>query len=379
MVRLAGFVLRHKLLVVLFWVAMFGVGVYASSQTTERLVVDFSLPGQPGYETETQLLETLRQRRVQPADHRRRHRARGAPRWSRSSTRSPPVFDELEKALPGTRTVDFADTQDPKFITEDGRTTFLLVYPEPFESFTDVGPTSRCAPSSSRRARTPASTSGSPATTCWPQGTEDPEAPSVLVETLIGAARRAGSCCSFVFASFLAFVPLLIAAVSILTTFLVVLLVTYVTDVSFVVQFLIALVGLGVAIDYSLLVVTRWREERAHGRDNDEAVVDRDAVPPGTRWSPPGSPWRSACCALVVIPVPAAAQHGHRRHAHPAGQHRGRAHPAAGAAGQIGPAGRLAADPARGQAVPGLDARGPRSSCGTAGSPPASRSSRSAR
>ena len=104
------------------------------------------------------------------------------------------------------------------------------------------------------------------------QGTDDPEAPSVLAETLLGALG-ALAVLLFVFASFLAFVPLLIAAVSILTTFLIVLLGTYVTDVSFVVQFLIALVGLGVAIDYSLLVVTRWREERAHGRDNDEAVV----------------------------------------------------------------------------------------------------------
>ena len=37
-------------------------------------------------------------------------------------------------------------------------------------------------------------------------------------------------------------------------------------------EFLIALIGLGVAIDYSLLIVTRWREERAHGYENDEAV-----------------------------------------------------------------------------------------------------------
>jgi RND superfamily putative drug exporter len=39
------------------------------------------------------------------------------------------------------------------------------------------------------------------------------------------------------------------------------------------VQFLISLVGLGVAIDYSLLLVSRWREERAHGHDNRAAVV----------------------------------------------------------------------------------------------------------
>ena len=81
--------------------------------------------------------------------------------------------------------------------------------------------------------------------------------------------------------------PLLIAAVSILTTFLIVLLLTTFTDVSFVVQFLIALVGLGVAIDYSLLVVSRWREEIAHGHANEEAVRISRTPRPGTPCSPP--------------------------------------------------------------------------------------------
>ena len=77
---------------------------------------------------------------------------------------------------------------------------------------------------------------------------------------------------SFVFASFLAVVPIGMAIVSIFTTFLLLLGLTEFTDVSPIVQFLIALVGLGVAIDYSLLVVSRWREERTHGRSGDEAV-----------------------------------------------------------------------------------------------------------
>ena len=47
---------------------------------------------------------------------------------------------------------------------------------------------------------------------------------------------------------------------------------TQLTDVSPVVQFLIALLGLGVAIDYALIVVSRWREELANGLDGDEAV-----------------------------------------------------------------------------------------------------------
>ncbi|MFW6725004.1 MMPL family transporter [Streptomyces sp. MAR4 CNY-716] len=45
------------------------------------------------------------------------------------------------------------------------------------------------------------------------------------------------------------------------------------TEVPFVVEFLIALVGLGIAIDYSLLVVTRWREERDRGAATENAIV----------------------------------------------------------------------------------------------------------
>ena len=47
---------------------------------------------------------------------------------------------------------------------------------------------------------------------------------------------------------------------------------TYLLNVNFVIQFLVGLIGLGVAIDYSLLLITRWREELAHGSDNETAI-----------------------------------------------------------------------------------------------------------
>ena len=77
---------------------------------------------------------------------------------------------------------------------------------------------------------------------------------------------------AFVFASFLAIVPLFMAIVSIMTTFLLLWGLTTFTDISPIVQFLVALIGLGVAIDYALLIVVRWREELAHGRTGDEAI-----------------------------------------------------------------------------------------------------------
>src|SRR5207253_10823364 len=97
------------------------------------------------------------------------------------------------------------------------------------------------------------------------------QGPGVFVEALLGGLGALGIL-AFVFGSLLAFVPIVMAIVSIMTTFLIVWGLTTITDVSPIVQFLVALIGLGVAIDYSLLLVVRWREERAHGHEGDEAI-----------------------------------------------------------------------------------------------------------
>jgi uncharacterized membrane protein YdfJ with MMPL/SSD domain len=49
----------------------------------------------------------------------------------------------------------------------------------------------------------------------------------------------------------------------------------------------------GIAIDYSLLVVSRWREERAHGANGDEAIW--------TRWRPPARGARKAAKILLLL------------------------------------------------------------------------------
>ena len=97
--------------------------------------------------------------------------------------------------------------------------------------------------------------------------------------------------------------PLLVAAVSILGTFLALLGLTAITDVIFVVQFLVALIGLGVAIDYSLLIVTRWREERANGLDNDDAVR-RAMATAGSSVLTSGVTVAVSLAALILVPLP---------------------------------------------------------------------------
>jgi RND superfamily putative drug exporter len=108
---------------------------------------------------------------------------------------------------------------------------------------------------------------------------------------------------AFVFASLMAFLPLLVAVISIMTSFLLVWALTTVTSVSTIVEFLIALVGLGVAVDYSLLIVSRWREERAHGHDGEEAV-HRAMQSAGRAVVFSGSTVAIGLLALVALPVP---------------------------------------------------------------------------
>src|SRR4029079_10811463 len=78
----------------------------------------------------------------------------------------------------------------------------------------------------------------------------------------------------FVFGSAMSFVPLLMAVVAIPTCFLLLWPLAAATEVSIVVEFLIALIGLGFAIDYALLIVMRGREGIAAGRDTHAAVLE---------------------------------------------------------------------------------------------------------
>src|SRR2546429_6939292 len=97
--------------------------------------------------------------------------------------------------------------------------------------------------------------------------------------------------------------PLFIAISSILKTFTLIWILTYITSVSLIVQFLVALVGLGVAIDYSLLMIFRLREELALGEDVDTALIEtmRHA---GRSVIVSGSTVAIGLLSMVILPIP---------------------------------------------------------------------------
>jgi RND superfamily putative drug exporter len=200
--------------------------------------------------------------------------------------------------LPTSRVIDYANTHDRRLLGTNRRTTVALIFSKPPTSFSD-DPTP--AITTALRQSLPG----------WQTGVTgidqlsssgDSSGPGVFAETLIGIGG-ALVVLIFVFASFLALVPIAVAIVSILTTFLVVLGLTTITEVSFVVEFLVALVGLGLAIDYSLLIITRWREEREHGLSNHDAVV-RAIETAGRTVAVSGLTVAIGLLALIVLPVP---------------------------------------------------------------------------
>jgi RND superfamily putative drug exporter len=297
--RLARWVLAHRRIVIAFWIVAFLAGGMGAGSVSKRLSFNFALPGQPGYETAKRIAHEYGNGGESPSSVVVVTAPAGRTIASEQGQVSQ-AFARARASIPNVRIVDYGATHDPHLLTNDGRSTYAIVFTPVEKTF--GAPKVPEQVNSTVAAALPAGTHAQLTGLGQLANGGSEKGPGVFVETLIGGAG-ALVVLAFVFASLLALVPLLIAAVSILTTLLVVLALTYVAEVSFVVQFLVSLVGLGVAIDYSLLLVTRWREERDHGRENSEAVVAAMATA-GRAVLLSGLTVAIGLLALLVIPVP---------------------------------------------------------------------------
>ncbi len=277
MERIADFVLAHRKRVVLFWFVLMIAGFAATGKTISRLTTDFSVPGQPGFDTAAAINSAL----GQPSDTGPSLPVITVPAGQTVDARKADisaVWDRVRKDHPTWRIADWTSTGDDHFVTKDRRATYAIVWgPQP-KSFADkpfgieIVDKYAASPPASADALHIGGTGYFELAVADAQGSGNSGGgPGLLLEVLLGGLG-ALAILAYVFASFLAFLPIVIALVSIPVTFGVLLPFTYALDMSVVLQFLVGLIGLGVAIDYSLLVVTRWREERDRGRGNDEAV-----------------------------------------------------------------------------------------------------------
>jgi RND superfamily putative drug exporter len=304
MPRLTQFLLRHKLAVVAAWLVVLVAGGAAAGAVPGRLSQEFSFPGEEGYEANVAILEAY---------------GNGGPGNplvavvelpEGTTVDSPGTRDALDRAFAGVaadprlRVLAWpATTDDRRLVVDGGGTVYGLVW-GPFQGPEGGDPALGQSVADGLRQALPAGTTVQVTGLDQLRATaaEEPAGTGVLIETLAGFLG-ALLVLAVVFGSFLALVPLLIAAVAILTTFLAVLGLTGLVEVSFIVQFLVALIGLGVAVDYSLLVVTRWREELAAGHDREQAV-HRAMATAGRAVVTSGGTVAVGLLALVLLPVP---------------------------------------------------------------------------
>ncbi|HEY7693490.1 MAG TPA: MMPL family transporter [Gaiellaceae bacterium] len=297
--RLAHFVTRHRWPVIAVWIVLTLFGGFAAGKVSKRWYQSFSIPGKSAYETSQKTLKTFGTG-VRPPNVVVFH-------TSGDVTKTAGIVAAMHRAaaaMPGARTSSWFTTHDPAYVSQDRHTTFLEVYPPGSPKFDTK---SRATEMRAAAAR------GLPAGTTVEVTGHDPleEAsthgdsggPSVLLEAVIGGIG-ALIILLFVFGTLPAVIlPIVVAVAAILNTFTLVWGLTYITNVSIIVQFLIALVGLGVAIDYALLMVFRFRDELREGEDVETALVEtmthagRSVVVSGTTVA-------FGLLSLIILPLP---------------------------------------------------------------------------
>jgi RND superfamily putative drug exporter len=299
--RLTTWCLDHAGVVVAVWILLAAAGLGTLSLTSSRLSATFDLPGQPAFVANQHIARQFHsggdtEPLVAVVTVPSGHRVTDAEAGLRSLNRS------IASATPVERIVSYASSHDGALVSTDRRTTFVLIYPRLAPG---PNPYDRALPALQLALRH-AMIDGAPVRltgqTILATGGSNGGGNSILVETLLAAAA-AMVVLAVIFGSLLALLPLLIALLAIPTTLLGVLGFTAVTTMSTLDENIVALIGLGIGIDYALLIVTRWREERSEGRDGRAALL-RAASTAGESVLFSGTTVAISLAALVLTPVP---------------------------------------------------------------------------
>jgi RND superfamily putative drug exporter len=297
--RLAHTIRRRRWWVISAWVVLTLFGAFSAGQVSKRWFESFSIPGYSSYEANQRTLKAFGTGEQAPLV---------AVFHSNGDIRNRPgiqnAIADAAKVNPGSRVSSYWSTNSNAYVSKDGHTTFAEIYPPGTPTFSssvhipqvraklkEGAPVGVQAYLTGRDPLYDASTGG------------DNGGPSVLTEALIGGL----GCLVILFFVFgtvpAVLIPLAVAMASILNTFTLVWILTYITNVSIIVQFLIALVGLGVAIDYALLMIFRFRDELREGEEVETALVET-MTHAGRSVIVSGSTVAVGLLSMLVLPLP---------------------------------------------------------------------------
>ncbi|HEX7083848.1 MAG TPA: MMPL family transporter [Gaiellaceae bacterium] len=294
---LAHVIVRRRKVVLAIWAALTVFGAFSAGQVSKRWFQSFSIPGYPAYETNQRTLHAFGSGEQAPLV--------AVFHTPGDVTKEDGIHVAIRAAAavnPGSRVSSFWSTGSRAYVSRDGRTAFAEIYPPGTPGFSSsvhiaqvraalkkTTPDGVRSYLTGRDALVDASSGGG--------------GPSVLTEGMIGGIG-ALVILLFVFGTLPAvLMPILTAVAAILNTFTLVWLLTYVTDVSIIVEFLIALVGLGVAIDYALLMIFRFRDELRQGEDVETALV-QTMTHAGRSVIVSGSTVAVGLLSMIALPLP---------------------------------------------------------------------------
>lgn len=308
MEKLSRFTLGHRRLTALLTLAAVLLGGGALALLLPSVSESNEYPGLPGYEANQQIIQTYGtggyERPFVPVI--------SLPRGTTVDT--PAARDAIDKAFAAVerdtngRVVSYPSTGDRRFVGDAGTTTFGLVFGGPVEqggipgsALGEGAELDESITAAMRPLLPPGSTLR--VTGLDPLATgQDTGGLNVPVKLLItiGAAI---ALLAWVFRSALAFVPLLVALIALPVSFVGLLAVSLVVDVHETTLTMVPLFGLGIAIDYALILVTRWREERSRGAVGDEAV-HRAMATAGHAVVFSSAAVAIGLLAMIVLPIP---------------------------------------------------------------------------
>src|SRR3954466_6728543 len=296
-------VVKHRRLVIAFWAVLIFIGGAAAGPASKAMDQKFSVPGKEGWEANKEIEQRFHGTggNAGPLVPVVALKSGNAATTRRDLQR---LEQTVKRTLPRARVAGYGSTGDNAFVSKNGKTAYVIAYPppdpdQPFGGHPKAEKKRRKALAGVTVGGAPVHLTGYDALANQQGGNEGP---GLLLEALLGGVG-ALIVLAFVFGSFLAIIPLFMAVPAILTSFLLVYGLTRITGVSPIVQFLIALIGLGVAIDYALLIVVRWREERTHGLDN-EAAIAKSMATAGRAVVFSGTTVAIGLLALVALPLP---------------------------------------------------------------------------
>jgi RND superfamily putative drug exporter len=297
--RLAHVLIRFRWLVIAAWIALTVFGAFAAGQLSSRWYTATAIPGEPAYEASQRSLTVLGVGDRTPTVvvfH-----AAG------DITKAPEVGAAMKRAaaaVPGAFTSSYFTTGSLLYVSQDRHTAFQMLY-APGRAAVDVLSNAKEIKAAAAAGLPSDVTVNVTGRDALDEATKDSDGQgaSVLLEAVIGGIG-AILVLLFVFGTLPAVLaPIAVAIAAILNTFTLVWGLTYVTDVSIIVQFLIALVGLGLAIDYALVVIFRFRDQLREGDDVETALVET-MTHAGRSVVVSGSTVAIGLLAMVALPLP---------------------------------------------------------------------------